>query len=67
VPIANVRFIIALCIIGSYLIFVGASGVYVMLYPDLSRISYLIGMSKTLLLPLTMLAIGFYFGSKPSD
>jgi hypothetical protein len=70
VPIENARYVIAKWVIIGFVIYVGAVGLYIMCprcSGDLSRVSYLTEMAKTLLLPLTTLAIGFHFGSAKTN
>src|SRR5262249_37936491 len=67
IPTATVRYHVTLCVLLSYLACVLLVGVFIVFGSDAAKTATLVDILKTLLLPIVMLVIGFYFGSSKSE
>lgn len=61
---AAVRFHLTQWIIGSFIVYATAVGVFIMFSGEKEKFTILLEILKTLFLPLVTLVIGHYFGSK---
>lgn len=67
IPTATVRYHVTLWVVLSYLAYVLLVGVFIVFGNDAAKTATLVDILKTLLFPIVMLVIGFYFGSSKSE
>jgi hypothetical protein len=67
IPTATVRYRVTLWVLLSYLVYVLLVGAFIVFGNDAAKTITLIDILKTLLFPIVMLVIGFYFGSSKSE
>ena len=63
IPVGTIRFRITSWVVGAYLFYAIAVGIFIMVYDDAAKAASLIDIMKTLLLPIVTLVIGYYFGA----
>src|SRR5262249_33691011 len=61
------RHLITMLVVCAYLLYAIAVGAFIIVSGDASKVSPLIDIMKTLLLPIVTLVIGYYFGASRTD
>lgn len=66
IPVDRIRWQLTLIVVIAFLLFLAALALYVFIFGDMPRATFIFDVLKTLLLPIVTLMIGHYFGSRSS-